>query len=377
MKSWNNQENVLELQRQLTVALLIILLVFCTWQVGIFFADLLRILIVSLLLSYLFISGVDFLDRYLRNRAVSIAVVYVLLIAMGALAGFILIPAMVFQITSLVTHIYDKLPELVQKANEALMPLQQRFHERMVDIKIIDILTNFVSQLPKPDPAALVSRLSDMAMGTMTFSMYVVSIAVVTFYFLLDGYRLKESVISIFPHKWQNMLHLMAAEVDRSLQAFFKGQIVLGAAFGLVMLVVYVLCNVQYALLLSVFLAICEILPVIGPPIGFFPAIISVAVQGSILPGNRLLQILILTAIFIVLQQVKDSVVAPKYMGNVIGMHPVMIVIAIMVGARLDGILGIILALPVACVLSALAARLPGRENGQAGPAADPQKAPG
>jgi predicted PurR-regulated permease PerM len=358
MSKWNDTEQLITLQRQLMVVLLVLLVMFCIFQTGIYFADLLRILIISLIGSYLFISAVDFLDRYLRNRVLAIAIVYLVIIAAGALAGFILIPAIVYQVTSLVSSIIDRLPELLQSLNEALMPLQRRFHERMMDIKIIDILTNFVAQVPKPDPAALISRVTDVALTTMTWSMYVVSISVITFYFLLDGYRIKESIIRVFPTPWQAMARQVAADVDHSLQAFFKGQIVLGAGFGATMLVVYVICQVPYALLLGVFLGICEILPVIGPPIGFFPAVVAVAVQGSGLPGNKLVQILLLTAIFAILQQVKDSIVAPKYMGNVIGMHPVMIVVAIMVGARVDGVLGIILALPVACVIAALVGRL-------------------
>jgi predicted PurR-regulated permease PerM len=142
------------------------------------------------------------------------------------------------------------------------------------------------------------------------------------------------------------------------LQAFFSGQLVLGLVFGFVMLIVYMVLNVQYALLLSIFLAFCEILPVVGPPIGFAPAIIAVAVHGTILPGNAFAQILMLTLIFTVLQQVKDNVIAPRYMGNVIGLHPVLIFIAIMIGARLDGLFGIVIALPAASVINVLATHL-------------------
>ncbi|HEY9792040.1 MAG TPA: AI-2E family transporter [Candidatus Obscuribacterales bacterium] len=358
MRFFNDPDNLIKLQRQLVVLTLLILITYSLLQLGVYFADLLRILAMSLLVAYAVINAVDFLEKKLRNRALSIALVYVVLVGIAVVAGFIVIPAMVFQVTSLVTSTVDKLPEFLQQANQALVPLQQRFHEKLPDLKIIDVLSNVISTVPKPDPTAFVNRVSDMAMGTITGVMYMVSISVVTFYFLLDGHRIKEAIIGLFPQKYHSKLHVMAAEMDRSLAAFFKGQIVLGLVMGIVMLIVYVLFQVQYALLLSAFLAICEILPVIGPPIGFFPAIIAVAVHGSALPGARFLQIIILTAVFMVLQQVKDSIVGPKYMGNVIGLHPVMIFIAIMIGARVDGMFGIILALPVASVLSVLVSHL-------------------
>ena len=350
----NNPDRLLRLQRQLAVLTLSIILLFVLFQIGVFFADLLRILAISFTLSYLLINVVDWLDRYVRNRALAIVIVYVALLGVIAVSAVFVIPALVYQVSQLISTTVDQLPQMLQRMNEALQPLQERFHQSQIDIKVIDVVTTFVAQLPKPDPGALVTRVTDVAMSTMQWSMYSISISIITFYFLLDGHNMKESIIALFPRKSRVPLDVIARDMDRTLQSFFKGQLVLGGAFGLVMLAVYYILNVQYALLLSAFLAICEILPVIGPPIGFAPAILAVAVHGTILPGARFAQIILLTAIFLVLQQVKDSVVAPRYIGNVIGMHPVMIFVAIMIGARLDGMLGIILSLPAACAVNVL-----------------------
>jgi len=110
---------------------------------------------------------------------------------------------------------------------------------------------------------------------------------------------------------------------------------------------------------LAVFLAFWEIVPVIGPTIGFIPTVISVAVDGmDMVPASRLVQVVIVVIVFNLIQWLKDNFVAPKYMGNVIGLHPVMIFIAIMLGARLDGVSGVIWSLPVACVVNVLVSHL-------------------
>jgi len=189
---------------------------------------------------------------------------------------------------------------------------------------------------------------------------YAISVAVTTFYLLLDGHKIKNRFISWFPADLHSALQRMAADMDKSLQSFFRGQIVLGLGAGLIMMGVYWLLGVHYALLLGIVLAAWEIVPVIGPPLGFIPAIISVLMHGmDNCAGNRLVECLILTIIFCVMQQVKDNVVAPRYIGNVIGIHPILIFIAIMIGARLDGIMGIIFALPIACVINVVANHLP------------------
>ncbi len=359
MRTLDDTEQLLKLQRRLTIALLSVALLFVIWQVSGYFADLLRILGISFVLAYLYIGAVDFLQKYINNRAVCVALVYTTVLAATIISAIFVIPAMVYQVTSLISSTVSEIPTFLKTLEQALIPLQERFNQIHMDVKVIDVITNFVAQAPKPDPGALVGRVSEMAMSTMTWSVFSVSISVVSFYLLLDGHRMNRSVIALFPKYHEKALQELVSDIDRSLQSFFKGQVVLGLLFGVVMLVVYVILGVQYALLLSVFLALCEILPVIGPPIGFAPALVAVAVHGSVLPGARFLQILILTAIFMILQQVKDSVVGPRYIGNVIGLHPILIFIAIMVGGRVDGILGIILAIPAACAINVVVLHLP------------------
>ncbi|MBX9687074.1 MAG: AI-2E family transporter [Candidatus Obscuribacterales bacterium] len=346
----NEAERLLIFQRQLVITVLLLLLLALIILIGFFFGDILRILGIALVLSYMVINIVDWLEKSLKNRALAVAFVYVTMLAILGISALLVLPVVIVQIGQLLQTTFNAIPEALQKLTQMLEPLEHKFRAYQIDIKAVDIINNVIANMPKPDPSILVSRVSDVAMGTMTWLLYWISISVVTFYFLLDGYKITDSLIHLFPLKQQGFLRAVATDADKSLQSFFRGQLVLGIAFGIVMLVVYTTLGVQYALLLSVFLAVMEIMPVIGPPIGFFPAILSVAFHGMNTPGNKIAQVIILSIIFTALQQFKDNLVAPKYIGNVIGLHPIMIFIAIMVGARLDGTLGIIFALPVACV---------------------------
>lgn len=351
------------IQRQLTVALLALALLYILFLIGGYFADILRILGISVLVSYLFINAVDFLQKYLRKRAVCVIIVYASIVIITVLAAFLVVPQLVLQLTQMVETTFNKLPEFIQWVVTQLGPLEEKLRERHIDVKAIDIFTNIANSIPKPDPGILLSRVSDVAMSTATWVMYGISISVVTFYFLMDGYRIKEGIIRLFPERMRGDLNQIAMEMDRTLQAFFKGQIVLAALMGLVMGAIYLCLGVEYALVLSVFLAAWEILPVIGPPIGFAPALLAVAIGGMHAPGNNLAHMIIITVIFLVIQQIKDNVVGPKYMGNVIGVHPILIFVAIMVGARVDGMLGIIFSLPAACCINVLVNHLTNQQQ--------------
>jgi len=359
----SRSERMLDLQRHLTIVFLSLLIALAAYQLCTFFADILRILAISILISYLFINVVDFIEKYARVRALAILIVYGMMAVATVIGLVVVVPAVVFQVTQLVENVFVHLPTVIEHLTHALSPLEQRLHAAQIDVKAADIITTVASGIPRPDPALLINRVTEITMSTMTWLLYGVSIAVVSFYFLLEGHQIKDHIIKLFPRKYRAALHLMAADMDKNLQGFFRGQVVLAILAGVVMLGVYWALGVSYALSLSVFLALWEIVPVIGPPIGFAPAVIAVAIHGMNFPGDRIIQIIALTIIFSVLQQVKDNVIAPKYIGNVIGLHPVLVFIAIMIGARIDGMLGVIVALPVASVINVFINHLPLRET--------------
>lgn len=349
------EERLRQLQRRLFILVLFLVSVLLAIQLGFYFADTIRILSFSILLAYIFINVVDYLDKLLRNRGVAILIVYVVMAVIMIVGCLLIVPAVIYQISQLIDNAFNQLPQLEQFVVNALRPLENRLHAAQIQVSVMDILGNILANIPKPDPAQIVSRMTDVAMSTMTWMFYALSIIVVSFYFLLDGRRLKDSIIGVFPQRHQDSLRLLAADMDRALQAFFRGQIVLGLLFGAFMISVYAALGVHYALLLGVFLGIWEVVPVIGPTIGFAPTLAAVALDGmDMVPLNRLWQIVIVTVVFNVLQWVKDNFIAPRYIGNVIGLHPVMIFIAIMIGAKVDGIAGVICSLPVACVLNVL-----------------------
>jgi predicted PurR-regulated permease PerM len=343
------------LLRQLSIVVLALLTFFLAWQIGAYFADIIRILIYSVLLSYLFINVVDYLEKYIRNRAAAILVVYVLLTAVTIFGIIVIVPAVIYQVSQLVSNIFNNIPQAIEYLTNLLSPLEARLHQSQIQVRAIDILTNLAANMPKPDPSQILGRMSDVAMSTMTWLMYGLSIIVTSFWLLLDGHNMKENIIRLFPTKHRDLLSVMSTDMDLTLQMFFRGQIVLGLLFGAFMVGVFFFMGVHYALLLGGFLGICEIIPVIGPTIGFIPALASVAVDGmDNISTNRIAQVIVVFMVLNLVQWLKDNIVAPRYMGNVIGLHPVMIFITIMIGARIDGMSGIVCALPAACVINVL-----------------------
>jgi predicted PurR-regulated permease PerM len=343
------------LQRRLTISVLTFILLLLIWQLCSYFADVVRILGISVLISYLFISVVDWLEKYIKNRAMAIFIVYAFCGVAATVGLLTVVPSLLAQINGLVESIFSEMPRILDLVGTFLAPLDARLHAAQIQIRAIDLVANLAGNIPRPDSTVIFSRMGEVAMSTMTWLLYGLSILVVSFYFMLDGYRMTDWIISAFPGRFHIRMQAIANEIDLSMQAFFRGQLVMALGFGLLMLVVYILIGVPFALLLTVVLALAEIVPVIGPPIGFLPALVVVALNGlDNVPADRLWQVVILLIVFNIAQWVKDNLVAPRYIGNKIGLHPVMIFIAIMIGAKLDGMLGIIFSIPAASALNVI-----------------------
>lgn len=348
-------DKLLLIQRRLMVGLLSILFAFAIYQISVFFADMLRIFGISILLSYLFINVVDWLTKRLNNRAVAIFIVYALVLAISVLLLLIVVPSLVFQVNQLFESTFRRLPQLIETFIIALKPVDERLAAAKIHFRALDMLSSIAGNLPRPDTSLILGRVSEVAMSTMTWLFYGLSILVLSFYFLLDGHRMLAGVIGLFPRHYRPRLSSVASEIDLSLQSFFRGQIVMALLFALFMMAVYFVMGVQFALVLGVILAVWEIVPVIGPPIGFAPAVLVVLLNGmDNISVDRFGQIIILLVVINIAQWLKDNLVAPRYIGNRVGLHPVVIFLAIMLGARLDGILGIIFAIPFACALNAV-----------------------
>ncbi len=340
-------------------------------QVFSLFGDVLRIIGISVLISYLFINLVDWLEKYLKNRAIAIFAVYTICGVAFVLALLTIVPYLVYQINQLIESVFSQLPQQLAKLFSLLAPMDAKLHAAQLQVKAIDLVTSLVQNMPHPDATMIFNRVSDLATSAMTWLAYGLSVLVVSFYYMLEGYGMTDHIIEQFPSHWRETLKTVVGEIDKSLQAFFHGQIVLGFAFGGVMLVIYVLLGVPFALVLGLFLAVWEVIPVIGPPVGFFPCAVVVALNGlDNVHLDRIWQVVIITIVFTLAQWVRDNMVAPKYIGNAVGLHPVTIFLAILIGAKIDGLLGIIFSIPAASALHVIYSHLRARYKAQIAPVA-------
>jgi predicted PurR-regulated permease PerM len=164
---------------------------------------------------------------------------------------------------------------------------------------------------------------------------------------LIDGDSMWRRFVLRLPPDRRREAELLRESADRSFGGFIRGSLLLGAIYGVATLLILVVFGVPFAGVLSIVSALTVIIPFFGPIIAMIPVLGVTAVAA----GDRLLWVLIAT---VLLQQVALNVISPRIMSKSIGIHPIFVFFSLLLGAKVAGFWGVVLAMPVAGVLNTL-----------------------
>ncbi|MBV8460406.1 MAG: AI-2E family transporter [Candidatus Eremiobacteraeota bacterium] len=181
-------------------------------------------------------------------------------------------------------------------------------------------------------------------------------IPVLAFYLLLDADRLRAGFLRLVPVAHRDETLSVLHDVDEIVGGFIRGQLVVGACVGLLITVMLLTLGIKYALLIGVFAGVVNIVPYLGAIASAVPAVlIALFTHGF---GWALLVV----AGYVLVNQIEGHIIAPNVVGQRVGLTPLMVVVAILIGAELGGLLGMFIAVPTAAVIKALVLRFVPRE---------------
>jgi len=307
-----------------------------------------EILVIVLLAAILATGLSPVVDRLTRrewtrrrrrvSRPLAIALVYVgLLVALGAI-GSLLITPMVVETREIV----QRAPELYRQLQEMLTGLQQRY-------TWLPDLTSILNRLPQE--AGQLGQYLGAATG-VAFRVFggvvsAVTVLILSIYMLLEGPIIKEGFLRLFPRAHQRRVETVLQHIGQKFGGWLRGQLFLGFVIGITAGLGTWVLGLPYPFLLGLAAGITELIPMVGPVLGAIPAVL-VALFG---PTWRLLAVIVL---FTVIQQVENNLLVPRVMKQAVGLSPLLTIVAIMIGAQLMGILGALLAVPIAAALQVI-----------------------
>jgi predicted PurR-regulated permease PerM len=172
----------------------------------------------------------------------------------------------------------------------------------------------------------------------------VLTVAVLTIYLLIDGPQVGTGLLRLFPRSERLPARQMAAEIAAQVGGYMRGQLLTSLLAGLFSLILLMALHVPEPLALAFLMAVADAVPMVGPLLGTVPAVLMALTRGA--PTALAVGIG-----YILYHQLESHVLVPRIYGNTMKLSPSVIVIAILIGATLMGILGALLALPVAAAV--------------------------
>lgn len=265
------------------------------------------------------------------------AVVLVFLLSLLTLAG--IVGTLGIAVFSQAQQLIEQAPQLLDGAIGLLNDLQELLRRWNISVDLSDLETQLRNQ-----------AVTTLGLGFTTLQnvltnlLDLVVIAVVTLFMLLDGKRLWNLILQIFP---RGMRDRVTDAVQKNFLGFFWGRFLLSVFFGVSAYLVFILLGVPYALGLAAMAGVFDTIPGIGATLGI--SLVSLI----ILPQGIGLALTVLVSC-ILLQQVEENLLMPRIMQGSINMNPVVMFFALLVGARVAGLVGVFLSIPIAGVLISL-----------------------
>ena len=172
---------------------------------------------------------------------------------------------------------------------------------------------------------------------------------IVAFFVMKEWDRITDWVEGILPRNHKDTILDLLKQIDQKLSGFVRGQIIVAAVLGLGYAIALTIAGLKYGFLIGLTAGFLSIIPMLGSTLGL---IISVAVAWF--QSGELSYMAIIAAIFLVGQLIEGNILSPKVVGDSVGLHPLWVFFALLAGGALFGILGVLLAVPVAAVVGVL-----------------------
>jgi sporulation integral membrane protein YtvI len=310
--------------------------------------------VAGFVIAYLLSPIVDRLDERGVPRGLSALVLLLLSLMAIAAILLIIIPPIIGQITRLVAtlgHLPRQLEEAFYRVNDWIMSLED-YETSPYAKPLVDNLAVRAQDLF----AGLFEHGLDFVTSLSKLSTHIINIIITpifTFYLLRDMPKIKRWVKDRVPKRFLAETVETAHEVDRVLSGFIRGQFIVSTIEASFIAAGLTIIGVDYALLLGLFAGFANMVPYVGTYIGGIPALIVILLSED--PLRHLVLALIL---YVVVNVVDGYVLAPRIVGKRVGLHPVITMIAMLVGAKFFGVVGFLAAVPVTASLKILGKKI-------------------
>lgn len=297
--------------------------------------DVLAILFVAVIFGAAIDPWVDWFQSKKIPRFASILGIYVLFFGILALVVVLLVPGMATEFAGLTRDF----PSYYQKIIGGVEEFQG---ENVTGQDFKNILESWAANIGQTT-RSIFSTIGGIFGGFIS----IFAVLVVTFYLIVKKDNMRNFLQAVTPLRYQPYVMQLYVRMQKKIGSWLRGQIVLMAVIAILSYIGLLILGVKYALLLALLAGLMEIIPYLGPIIGAIPAVLIGFTQSP-------LKVFLVIILYIVIQQLENNLIVPKVMKRAVGLNPIVVILVILIGAKIAGIVGALVAVPVATAFSVL-----------------------
>lgn len=303
------------------------------------FIDVLALLAVSILISMIFNPVVDFLEQRKISRVVAVLSIFVITGLLLFTVVSILLPKIVNQFEAIANSLNNESIKL------SLTQFEQTLKAKFPFLSSLN-LTERISSVFNSTILGWINNLSSIVQGVFSFLAVIVIIPFMTFFIMKDTQNLLHGIISLVPNKYLEVSYNVLTKIGFQLSRYVRGWILDAAIVGFLAGIGLALLGINNSISIGFIAGAGHLIPYFGPIIGGIPAIII-----SILQFGDLSMLPSVLILFTVIYTIDNGFIQPNIISKSTDMHPLVIIILILVGNETLGMLGMLLAVPIATVL--------------------------
>ncbi|MGH7999747.1 MAG: AI-2E family transporter [Brasilonema sp.] len=327
-----------KLLRLLIVTLLFPLVFLNGWlafRVLQYFQPLVTTFVLATLLAFILNYPVSILQQRGVKRNYAVILVSLTALIIIFVLGMTLFPIILQQFNEIV----KTLPQWIKSSDNQFHHINDWLVAHGFKVNLNQVLTQVTNRLPN-ELEYLADKFFSIVIDTVDSISEVLITVVLTFYFLLDGEKIWDGLFKKFPLSFSQQLR---QSVQQNFQNYLIGQVVLAFLMGVSLTILFLVLQLQFALLFGLGVGILSLIP--------FGDVVSLAVVTLIVASHDFWLAVRVLAIAVVIDQLIDQAIAPRLLGSFTGLRPIWIVISLLVGTYIGGVLGLLIAVPIAGVI--------------------------
>ncbi|HKK13673.1 MAG TPA: AI-2E family transporter [Gammaproteobacteria bacterium] len=307
------------------------------------FGGMLAPVLAGVVIAYLLEGVVAALERFGMPRLAAVLVVFVLFVLFLVFALFGLLPLLSNQIAQLL----QQLPNMVAKGQKTLLRLPELYPNFITEHQVSELMTGIRGELATWGQHALSVSVASLV-GVITLLVYVILVPVLVFFFLKDKDRILQWVTGYLPRD-RDLAATVWRDVNAQIGNYVRGKVWEILIVGVVTYAVFALMGLQYALLLATLVGFSVIIPYIGAAVVTVPVALIAYFQWGLSAD-----FLWVVAAYGVIQALDGNILVPLLFSEVVNLHPVAIIMAVLIFGGVWGFWGVFFAIPLATLVQAV-----------------------